>query len=543
MADIVYHNETTVSEEDLTLTLLEISLNHGIPHMHACGGNARCSTCRVMVLDHAEHLHPRNAAEQRLAQKKGLEDNIRLACQTRTSGPVTIRRLVYDDEDVNIIVIPNEVRCTGQEKQLAIMFTDIRSFTVHTEKHLPYDVIHILNRYFDLMGEAIVKNQGYIDKYIGDGMMALFGVSEEDPASNCLNAIMAGLEMVRRLEDLNVYLRKHFDTEFRIGVGIHFGEVILGDMGHPRKRQFTAIGDAVNMASRVEGCTKKASTPILISEAVNARARGEIEVGNVIQTGLKGKRGYFKLYEVRGLGGNARNKRRALSLSELLTRKLNEVITLRESPLFLRLAYHDAITYDPRTSLGGANGSVHLPAELSRPENRGTAEAIQKLESVKEDFPEVSWADLIALAGAVAVSRTGGPDIDMPLGRQDAVEPDPEGMLPSEESDAEELKTRFARMGFSVQDLVALSGAHTLGKAHGKPFTEDLFSFTNSYYVRLLKEEGDNQSPLLRSDKLLATDAECRIIVEKYAVDQDAFFRDFASAYRRMTMLGTDLQA
>src|SRR5258707_13363466 len=97
MARITYQNEITVEEDNLALTLLQVSLKNGIPHVHACGGNARCSTCRVMVLQGLENVLPRNDDEQHLARKKGLEDAIRLACQTHVAGPVRIRRLVLDD--------------------------------------------------------------------------------------------------------------------------------------------------------------------------------------------------------------------------------------------------------------------------------------------------------------------------------------------------------------------------------------------------------------------------------------------------------------
>src|SRR5262252_8912397 len=102
MTRIIYQNETTVEEEDLGLTLLQISLKHDIPHVHACGGNARCSTCRVMVHDGLENFLPRTEAEQCLTRRKGLEDNIRLACQARLTGPVRVRRLVLDDTDVHV---------------------------------------------------------------------------------------------------------------------------------------------------------------------------------------------------------------------------------------------------------------------------------------------------------------------------------------------------------------------------------------------------------------------------------------------------------
>src|SRR5476651_844583 len=104
MALIEFQNDGVFEEPDLTQSLLQISLKNRIPHMHVCGGTARCSTCRVMVLENIENCLPRNANEQRLADRKGFEPNIRLACQTCVRGPVKVRRLVLDDGDADMVI-------------------------------------------------------------------------------------------------------------------------------------------------------------------------------------------------------------------------------------------------------------------------------------------------------------------------------------------------------------------------------------------------------------------------------------------------------
>src|SRR5262245_28206535 len=180
MITVIYENGTRIEEADDGLTLLQISLKHGLAHLHECGGNARCSTCRVMICEGLENVLPRNQAEQRLADAKGFEPDIRLACQTRLRGPISLRRLVYDDKDV-AVVRAEEGPSTGCERAVAILFSDIRDFTPFAEANMPYDVVHILNRYFLVMGDAVLENGGYIDKYIGDGMMALFGVDGGNP--------------------------------------------------------------------------------------------------------------------------------------------------------------------------------------------------------------------------------------------------------------------------------------------------------------------------------------------------------------------------
>jgi len=303
MPRIDFHHDAEKEDDDRSCSLLEMSLQRNIPHMHACGGQGRCSTCRVEVFEGLDNVLPRNPVEAELAKQKGLEDNIRLACQTRIRGDVSVRRLVLDEEDAEL-AMAQQGSTSGREQPLAILFSDIRSFTTFSGRHLPYDIVHILNRYFHLMGNAVLNHQGHIDKYIGDGLMALFGVTESNARSACLNAVTTALQMIEELEKLNRYLKKNFGETFEIGIGIHFGEVVLGELGHPNNRHFTAIGDAVNVASRVESATKEAATPILISHCAYAQIKDDIEIQGELETLLKGKQENYRLYEVAGLKGN-----------------------------------------------------------------------------------------------------------------------------------------------------------------------------------------------------------------------------------------------
>ena len=300
MPTVEFERERTVEVHDPDLTLLEIAREAGIPHASACGGNGRCSTCRVVILEHPENCEPRNAVEARLARAKGFEDNIRLACQTCITGDVKLRRLVIDEEDLQLAQ-DGTPQTTGKDRQLVLLFSDIRNFTPFAESHLPYDVIHILGRYFRKVGEPVLRHAGYIDKYMGDGIMAIFGLERATPAEACLDAVAAALGMLDSLKDLNAYLSKQFDTEFRIGIGVHVGSVIVGEMGHPQKMQFTAIGDAVNIASRIESATKELQVSLLVSEQVQALLGDAARYGVSGRVNLKGKSGEHLLYEVTGL--------------------------------------------------------------------------------------------------------------------------------------------------------------------------------------------------------------------------------------------------
>ncbi len=543
MAKITFSREKTVDSVDSTKTLLELSLEGGIPHMCVCGGNAKCSTCRVLVVEGADRLSEPTAAEWKLAARKGFDPGIRLACQARPLGDVTVRRLVIDELDADVAISEETASqmaaTTGRELPVAILFTDVRDFTPFVDASLPYDVIHLLDRFFRLAGEAVIGHDGFIDKYMGDGMMALFGLDGGDPRTVCNAAVGAGLEITKRVAEQDAYTRQHFNTGFRVGVGVHYGPALVGIYGHPSKMQFSAIGDSVNVASRVESATKEVKgTSLLVSDAVFDALQNDVHVARVVRVPLKGKAGDHVLYQIDGL--------LTVSLAtmpeplRLLTikRALRRIVTRRTAPLFLRLSYHDAITFDPLTGEGGADGSIRFPEELARDSSRGLDIAIKLLGEAKEHLPEVSWADLVAVAGAVAVARTGGPDIKVPLGRKDATAAVKDGMMPSRDWDAPTIQAYFARLGFDARLWTALSGAHTLGRVSGKGFTDDPYTFDNSYY-RNLVQRGLKSETMLKTDIALLQVDECIPWVQEYAMHQERFFADFTEAYLKMTSLGS----
>ncbi|CAA6663222.1 unnamed protein product [Spirodela intermedia] len=222
----------------------------------------------------------------------------------------------------------------------------------------------------------------------------------------------------------------------------------------------------------------------------------------------------------------------------------------------IMLPWHDAGTYDVNTKTGGPNGSIRHEEEYKHGANAGLKIAIDLCETVKVKHPRITYADLYQLAGVVAVEVTGGPTIDFVPGRRvgNAILSSTnqcfrflciprEGRLPDAKQGAAHLRDIFYRMGLSDKDIVALSGGHTLGRAHPErsgfdgPWTREPLKFDNSYFVELI--QADNEGLLkLPTDKALMEDSEFARYVKLYAKDEDAFFKDYAESHKKLSELG-----
>jgi adenylate cyclase len=271
-------------------SVLEASRLAGIPHAHVCGGRGRCSTCRVRVRGEIGGIDPPGDAEQRVLRRIGAIANVRLACQLRPKGTVDVTPLLppfaYAMDGRRRVDFAQ-----GSEREIAILFADIRGFTALSEGRLPYDVVFILNRYFAAVGRAVESAGGRVDKFLGDGVMALFGI-DSGAQQGCREALTAARLMSERMGELNASLRGEIERPLRIGIGIHAGPIIIGEMGYGGVTAMTAIGDAVNTASRLEELTKEYTVELVVSEAVVSRAgfdlsgfpRQEVEIRGKTET-------------------------------------------------------------------------------------------------------------------------------------------------------------------------------------------------------------------------------------------------------------------
>lgn len=224
----------------------------------------------------------------RVLERVGAGPGTRLACQARPTGAVEIVPLLPPHAG------PADARgrpayLHGAEQEIAILFCDLRAFTHLAEHRLPFDLVFLLNRFFRAMGEAVEQAGGRVDKFIGDGVMALFGIGST-PAEGCRNALDAARRMAVHLADINHALAHDLPEPLRIGIGIHTGPAIIGEMGYGRATGLTAIGDAVNAASRLEALTKEFACQLVVSQAVAERAGVTLEGYPTRDVTLRGRR-------------------------------------------------------------------------------------------------------------------------------------------------------------------------------------------------------------------------------------------------------------
>lgn len=288
-------------------SVLEASRLAAIPHASVCGGRGRCSTCRVRVSHGAEHLPAPSPGELKVLQRVGAAPDVRLACQLRPTNHLAVTPLLPANAQASD-GYGQPAYLAGQERLIAVMFADIRSFTAIAETKLPYDLVFFLNSYFAAVGAAITANGGMIDKFAGDGVMALFGV-ENGPQAGCRQALAAAQAMIKRVDELSSALAEELSAPLRIGIGIHCGPAVVGRMGYGESIHVTAIGDTVNVASRLQDATKEYRCQLVVSEEVTRQAgldaaglpRHELTVRN-----RREALAIFAVEEVAGLAGRIR---------------------------------------------------------------------------------------------------------------------------------------------------------------------------------------------------------------------------------------------
>ncbi|KRR25864.1 adenylate cyclase [Bradyrhizobium lablabi] len=270
MINLSYGNGRTVRVPK-GLSVLEASLRNNVPHASVCGGRARCSTCRIRIIGDCSGLPEPSQREAFVLGRVGTSDpSIRLACQLRPPADLSFFQLFLphtisaDGHDSH----PTRI---GQERYLVSLFVDMRGSTQLAEKRLPFDTVFIVNRFLGAVSQAVLESGGMPNQFVGDGMLALFGLSTSRQNA-CRQALRAAAMIAANVDALNKFLEHDLREPIRFGIGINGGEVIVGDIGYRDHMVFTALGDPVNVAARLQDMTKSLACEAVISDEVRATA-------------------------------------------------------------------------------------------------------------------------------------------------------------------------------------------------------------------------------------------------------------------------------
>lgn len=219
---------------------------------------------------------------------KGLKERERLK--------VNFSRYVSQHVLDRILLEKKDAKTEGQRKRITVLFSDIHEFTSLTEKLDPEEVVYRLNQYFTKMLDVIFKYDGTLDKFIGDGIMVNFG-SLVDDSNQEKHGILTAIEMQKALDELNLEWEKQGKEKLNMGIGVHTGDAIIGNIGSERRLEYTAIGDAVNVAARLEAETKRRKVPILISRETYEKVKNEFSFESLGQIELPGREGKIEVFK------------------------------------------------------------------------------------------------------------------------------------------------------------------------------------------------------------------------------------------------------
>jgi adenylate cyclase len=281
----VSYSDDGVIEAPIGMSVLEVSRMARRAHMSVCGGRARCTTCRVQIAGAAGELPEPGELESNALRRIGAPTNVRLACQLRPEVDLTVQQLLHPS--IVAATHTEDAQEFGEERDVTILFVDIRGSTSLAEARLPYDVIFLLNALFAALAEAVEKSAGYYSNFTGDGLMALFGLDGKR-AEGANAALRCALVMFKALDSLNERLAGELETPLAIGIGIHTGQAIVGRMGPPKTPIISAIGDSVNTAARLERMTRELGAPLVVS-AETLRATGLHISLALTQVSLRGR--------------------------------------------------------------------------------------------------------------------------------------------------------------------------------------------------------------------------------------------------------------
>ena len=250
----------------LGFSVLEASRMGGVPHASSCGGRARCTLCRVRVLSIVALPAPAEA-ERRVLERLGADSQaVRLACQLRPAHDLSVWPLVPPTASMAFLQ-RRQRDVMPQERFAAFMFVDMRDSTRLAAAQLPFDSLFVVSRFLSAVSSAVMQAGGLPNQFMGDAVLAIFGLSTE-PSTACRQALGAVPLVAANIDELNAALEQQLQAKIRLGIGLHCGRAVMGEIGFREHATFTAIGDPLNVASRLEQMTKEIACEAIVSEQV-----------------------------------------------------------------------------------------------------------------------------------------------------------------------------------------------------------------------------------------------------------------------------------
>jgi len=250
------------------LSVLEASYRWRVPHANVCGGKGRCSTCRIRVVGDLSELPEPSPREAFVLERigAGTDAAVRLACQLRPTNDISIVPLLPAEVDTSFAGGRRRVH-PGEERYIVSMFVDMRGSTRMAADQLPFDTVFVVDRFLGAVSQAVTEAGGKVNQYLGDGLLALFGI-DTNPRLACRQVLEAAAMAAANVDNLNRQLAEADRPPLRFGIGINGGEVIVGEIGYGDHVVFTALGDAVNVAARLQELTKELDCQAVVADEV-----------------------------------------------------------------------------------------------------------------------------------------------------------------------------------------------------------------------------------------------------------------------------------
>lgn len=263
-------------------TVLEASRAHGIDHVSLCGGRARCSTCRVRVHGPPAHLPPPGPDERRTLARVSAPADVRLACQLRPLGDLKVTPLFAAASGTAT------ASHLGREREVAILFVDLRRWSHLADGQWPVDLVYVLDRYFALVGGAVRDSAGVPNQFIGDSVMAIFGLDCGLPQA-CRQALRCAALIEARMDEWRAEFGQQFGHALDFGMGLHAGSAAIGEVGYLETTTFTAVGEVVNTASRLQDHSKVSRARLVVSRHAVDQAGIEADLGRPERLRVRGR--------------------------------------------------------------------------------------------------------------------------------------------------------------------------------------------------------------------------------------------------------------